>query len=81
MASGNYQQGKNWTSGGDGKGNATYSNGYGEKISNPSAYFDTVAKNSYGYNNSYSNGNGKGISNPGSYFKAVAEDRYGYNKK
>lgn len=33
------------------------------------AYFDTVAKNSYGYNQSYSNGHGDKIANPGSYFK------------
>lgn len=39
---GNYKQGKNWTSAGDGKGNATFANGYGEPIKNPVSNFNLL---------------------------------------
>jgi|AntAceMinimDraft_5_1070358.scaffolds.fasta_scaffold352635_1 hypothetical protein len=72
----NYSQGSNWTA-----SQGTYSNGNGQTIQNPSAYFSAVASNVQGYNASYSNGNGQPINNPSAYFSAVASDKHGYNSK
>ncbi len=62
-----YQQGKNWSASG-----GTFSNGNGQAISNPQAYFSAVASNAHGYNTSYANGNGAPVHNPAAYYSAVS---------
>lgn len=64
-----YQQGRNWTSNGDG----SFSNGAGKAIAHAPSYFAAVAENRHGYNSGYSNGHGKEISNPTAYYAAVGE--------
>lgn len=53
----------------------------GETIRNPEAYFNSVASNSHGYNQTYTNGHGKEIGEAGrsAYYATVAADKYGYN--
>jgi hypothetical protein len=61
-----YRQGKSWTASG-----GSYSNGNGQAIREPSAYFSAVAENRYGYNSSYSNGHGESIAKPSAYYASV----------
>ena len=62
------RQGKNWSA-----SNGTFSNGKGQTINNPGAYFSAVASNAHGYNSAdYANGHGTPISNPSAYYKAVS---------
>ena len=68
--SGTYQQGKNWSASG-----GTFSNGHGQTISNPTAYFSAVASNSHGYNSGYANGHGASIAAPAQYYAAVGTCR------
>ena len=54
MADHTYKYGKSWT-----RSEGAVYNGHGKEIREPSAYFEAVGENRYGYNSGYSNARGE----------------------